>query len=123
VFVTGGSGGITTDTNYVTVAYNAATGARLWAKTYDGPGGRDDAGISVAVSPAGKTVFVTGTSWSARTDYDYATLAYNAVTGAQLWVRRYNGPGNGDDAAYSMAVSLTGKDRVRDREESRNHLR
>ncbi len=40
--------------------------------------------------------------------YDYATVAYNAVTGAQRWVKRYNGPGNRDDFAYSVAVSPSG---------------
>jgi hypothetical protein len=55
----------------------------------------------------GGTVFVTGTS-SGKTSVDYATVAYNAATGAQLWVTRYTGPGNGDDAAYAVAVSPAG---------------
>ena len=109
VFVTGGSGGIITDTDYLTIAYNATTGARLWAKTYNGPGKLDDAGISLTASPTGQAVFVTGTSWGAGTGYDYATIAYNPATGAQLWAKRYNGPGNGDDTALSVAASPTGK--------------
>ncbi len=109
VFVTGGSGGIITDTDYVTVAYNAATGSRLWVQRYNGPGKADDAGIVTAVSPAGTAVFVTGTSWGTSSGYDYATIAYDPATGRQLWLKRYNGPGNGDDTPLSMAVSPAGK--------------
>ena len=59
----------------------------------------------MAVSPDGKAVFVTGYSGSQTTGgYDYATVAYNPATGAQLWVKRYNGPA-GDDFAHSMTVS------------------
>lgn len=109
VIVTGGNGGILTDTDYVTIAYRAGTGARIWLKRYDGPAGLDDSGISLAVNRAGTMVFVTGTSWSAHTAYDIATIAYRVTDGAQLWLRRYNGPGNGDDTGLSVAVSPTGK--------------
>ena len=107
VFVTGASRGATT-TGYLTVAYSAATGARLWVQRYNGPGNGSDAAYSVAVSPGGSRVFVTGASRGTRSGPDYATVAYSAVTGARLWVQRYNGPGNGSDAAYSVAVSPGG---------------
>ena len=78
--------------DYATVAYDAQTGARLWARRYHGPGKGTDLAASVAVSPDGSRVFVTGSSMRNRTTSDYATIAYNARTGAQLWVRRF-GPG------------------------------
>ena len=78
VFITGvrfrsGSG---PDSDYLTVAYRAATGARQWARHYQN-GRADQAGaVSVAVSPAG-LVFVTGTSQQDNGDGDYATIAYS----------------------------------------------
>jgi WD40 repeat protein len=109
VFVTGHSAGATSGEDYATVAYNAATGAKLWASRYTGPGNGTDEAHSVAVSPNGRTVFVTGTSPGATSENDYATAAYNAATGAQLWVKRYNGPGNSYDDAAAVTVSPTGR--------------
>jgi hypothetical protein len=46
------------------MAYNAATGAQLWVKRYAGlaKGGIGTQAYSVAVSPSGTTVYVTGFS-------------------------------------------------------------
>jgi outer membrane protein assembly factor BamB len=107
VFVTGFSTGTTTGEDYVTIAYNAATGAQLWVKRYNGPGNNNDYANSVAVSPSGETVYVTGSSYGGPLNYDYATIAYNAATGAQLWVKRYIGAEDGADAT-AVAVSPTG---------------
>jgi len=113
VFVTGYSTGADSQTDYATVAYNAATGAQLWASRYHGPGEPPfghlgDEAFSLAVSPDGGTVFVTGPSVGATSGLDYATVAYNAATGAQRWVSRYNGPADGNDLARSVAVSPDG---------------
>jgi WD40 repeat protein len=109
VYVTGSSNGTTSGADYATIAYNAATGAQRWVSRYDGPGNRDDLAYSLAVSPFGHTVFVTGASRGTTSGTDYATVAYRAATGAKLWVRRYNGPGNGPDIARSLVVSPAGR--------------
>jgi WD40 repeat protein len=93
---------------YLTIAYDAATGGQIWTNTYDGPNSGLDAACAIRVSPDGTRVFVTGFSTGAGTSYDYATVAYDAATGAQLWVARYDGPGHAEDEATSMAVRADG---------------
>src|SRR5262249_62256645 len=68
----------TAATEYVTIAYRAATGARLWARHYQNSSTDEAGAVSVAVSPAG-LVFVTGSSQrnNFNEDDDYATIAYS----------------------------------------------
>ena len=111
VFVTG-EGSRSKNGDYATVAYRAATGARLWTAFYNGHGTGFDAAVSVAVSPSGTTVFVTGTSnrsnKGAFSNLDYATVAYRTATGARLWARHYHNVAFGQDGAASVAVSPAG---------------
>jgi outer membrane protein assembly factor BamB len=75
--------------NEVTVAYNAATGKQLWLERYQGQGRhpRGSMGVpSITVSPDGATVYVAGDLARGTGHNDYLVLAYNAATGAQLWV-------------------------------------
>jgi WD40 repeat protein len=113
VFVTGTMYSAGSAWDYRTVAYNAATGAQLWARRYNSPANEEDNARAMAVSPTGDRVFVTGWSYTNEYDtkYDYATVAYNAVTGSQLWVKRYNDSAGEDDVVRSMTVSPAG-DRV-----------
>lgn len=92
--------------DYLTLAYDAATGAEVWKKHYTNPIGysHDEAG-ALGVSPDGSTVFVTGASddgvWT-----DYATVAYKASTGHHLWTARYGRLSK--DAARALSVSPDG---------------
>jgi outer membrane protein assembly factor BamB len=71
------------------VAYNAATGAKLWQATYNPGTGYLTELSSITISPGGSTVFVTGVSGyvlnPGYTGLRLLTVAYNAATGAVLW--------------------------------------
>lgn len=86
---------------YLIVAYNAATGAQLWADKGVASGNL----TSLAVSPDSSTVFVTG-GFGGEGD---ETFAYNAATGAEVWAA---GPGfDGESVVVSpdgSTVFVTG---------------
>lgn len=107
VFVTGGSTGAGGDSDYATIAYEAATGSREWVRRYDAPDGGNDFAVDIAVSPDGSLVFVTGTTFSAGGDTDYATVAYDAATGSRDWVRRFGSRTRGD-SPQALTVSPDG---------------
>jgi hypothetical protein len=73
-----------------------------WVARYNGPGNGGENATALAVDPQGN-VYVTGSSWGAGTDNDYTTVKYDA-DGHELWVARYNGPGNGWGQATALAV-------------------
>ena len=51
----------------------------------------------MALSSDGSVLVVTGETTSRQTWRDYATVAYDAGTGDQLWGVRYRGGANKDD--------------------------
>ncbi|MEX2439608.1 MAG: PQQ-binding-like beta-propeller repeat protein [Actinomycetota bacterium] len=107
VFVTGNSRGEPTrNLDYATVAYDATTGDELWASRFGLK--RDDVARGLEVSPDGSAVFVTGRSQSSTTGRDFATVAYDAVTGDEIWVDRYDGPNTGGDKATALGTSPDG---------------
>lgn len=107
VFVTGRSPGISSASDFATVAYSGA-GLPLWTNRYNGPGNTNDQAVALVVDSIGR-VFVTGNSYSAPgfDGNDYATVAYSNA-GAPLWTNRFNGSGNGYDQPYSIAIAGTG---------------
>ncbi|MPZ25888.1 MAG: S8 family serine peptidase [Micromonosporaceae bacterium] len=111
VFATGASTGASTGEDYATVAYDPATGQQLWAARYDGGGGGDDQATSVVVS--GDRVIVTGRSDGAGPTFDYATVAYDAATGVELWVARHDGPASDPRPAFA-ALNVPPKVAVED---------
>jgi hypothetical protein len=107
VYVTGISKGKISGSDCATVAYRTATGAQVWVKRYNGTGNGKDGCSSIATSPDGTKVFVTGFSAGTTPHRDYITLGYNAATGTWLWGSRYNGPGNLVDQATTVVTSAS----------------
>ncbi len=91
--------------DYTTIKYSSA-GVPLWTSLYDGPDNQGDAATALAVDDSGN-VYVTGASSGSTSGSDYATIKYSSA-GVPLWTKRYNGPGNGEDHATSLAVDAAG---------------
>jgi WD40 repeat protein len=85
VYVTGSATGPGGHSRIATVAYQAATGRRLWVATYHGPVNTDTTAAALTVSPDGQQVFVTGSTFGQHITRRGVTLAYNAATGATMW--------------------------------------
>jgi len=99
VYVTGSATQASGLNEYATIGYDAATGHQLWLANYRTANVNDNA-AGLAVSPDGAAVYVTGTSIANyNTPADYATVAYQATSGAQLWSARYTVTGAQNNAA------------------------
>ena len=91
--------------DYATIKYDSA-GVRQWVRRYDGPGKGGDWPTAIAVDTDGN-VYVTGYSENTAGNEDYATIKYNSA-GVRQWVRRYDGPGKGNDRANAIALDNNG---------------
>lgn len=105
VYVTGWSVGIGTSYDYATIKYSP-NGDTLWVRRFNGSGNDQDMAIGLAVDQIGN-VYVTGASDNTFSIPDYTTIKY-APNGDTLWVRNYNGSGNGEDRPYALAADDSG---------------
>jgi DNA-binding beta-propeller fold protein YncE len=114
VYLTGAAALMQLDSDYATVALDAEDGAELWRSTYDGPAQSRDIATEIAASPDGSRVYVSGASvglidgTGMGTYFDYATLAYTADTGTQVWETRYDGLGHSVDSPFDVGLSPDG---------------
>jgi len=112
VYVTGSSTGSTTDRDYLTIKYDSS-GQEQWVSTYSSAGANVDEARSVGLDGSGNA-YVTGTlaysEGKASTD-DWGTIKYNS-SGAEQWVRAYNGPASIADEAWSIAADSSGNSYV-----------
>jgi len=106
VYVTGSSQDTATDMDYVTVKYDAS-GNQQWVARYDGPVHSFDEARAITVDASGN-VYVTGGSTGSGTRTDYATVRYDASTGNEAGVKRYDGPANRIDEAVAVVLDGSG---------------
>lgn len=104
VFITGWSLGSGTSSDIVTIRYNPETGDTLWVNRFNGPSNLEDK-VS-AITCDNNAVYVTG--WSFTPSRDIVTIKYDASNGTRLWVKTYNGAGNGGDYGFAIAVDASG---------------
>lgn len=93
--------GVTIGANgaFLTIALDASSGEAVWTACYEGPNplGNERA-RGIGISPDGNRVFVTGESMTpivfgfpiTYVQGDWATVAYEASSGSQLWAARHN---------------------------------
>jgi outer membrane protein assembly factor BamB len=89
---------------YVTLAYNAATGAQEWETT--SPAEYAAAKQGLAVSPDGSRLYITGLTGQIA----YHTLALSTATGTEIWSSDYAFRRNSDQTASFIAVSPDGSE-------------
>lgn len=102
VYVTGSSNsaGVGTE-DYLTIKYNSA-GSEEWTSRINGSGGSVDIPYALIIDSSG-SIIITGGSVGSGSGNDYFTIKYSP-DGDTLWTRRYNGPRNSKDIAYSIAL-------------------
>jgi hypothetical protein len=87
--------------------YKVSTnGAYVWTNLYP----KSVVGVSVATSIAidqANNCYISGYSPGTNSGNDIVTIKYDPK-GNQVWLQRYNGPGNGDDAGNAIAVDDNG---------------
>lgn len=94
--------------NYAILKYSSG-GSLLWAQSFDGTGAGFDEVTDMVVDNSGNVV-VTGRSdvdISGTVNYNITTIKYNSG-GGLVWSQTFNGAGNDDDRAESIATDASG---------------
>ncbi|MFO7627356.1 MAG: SBBP repeat-containing protein [Candidatus Fermentibacteraceae bacterium] len=90
------------DFDIVTLKYSRH-GELFWVAPYDGPGEGEDTATAIGVDSDGNA-YVTGRSMGVTSGMDIVTVRYDCCTGEEVWVNRFNGPGNENDGGTDLAV-------------------
>jgi hypothetical protein len=89
--------------DYLTVKYNT-NGTLQWARRFYLPSGVNTA-RAIAIDK-NNNIYITGECGPVNVS-DIGTIKYNS-NGDSLWVKIYNGPGNGNDGAYAIVTDDSG---------------
>ncbi|NWF51282.1 MAG: SBBP repeat-containing protein [Ignavibacteriaceae bacterium] len=105
VYVAGESSNTGTLQDFILLKHNSF-GTLLWSHTYNGSANGNDEAVKVCIDNSGNA-YVTGYVRETSSGPDIITIKYDS-TGAEQWVRKYNGPGNDADYGRSIAIDLQG---------------
>jgi hypothetical protein len=105
IYVTGDSQGQFSYQDFTTIKYDPNS-TELWVRRYNGLSGDNDRAQALVLDGLGN-VYITGCSDTDSNGLDYVTIKYTTL-GSEQWVRRYNGPGNGEDFPRGIAVDGSG---------------
>ena len=112
VFVSGSwrTDQVAADGHLTTIAFAAESGDIVWSASYDGPANGTDNARELVVSPDGQTLYIAGISAGRNnSDLDYAVIAYDASSGTELWVSRWDGVGQGHlDSPFAIDINSSG---------------
>ncbi len=98
VFVTGEIGEWQ-NADYVTIKFDH-NGNVEWTKFYNGPANSDDVAFYI-LTTSSNDIYVLGRSIGDGTGYDICVIKYDSL-GNEIWIDRYNGPGNGDEWVWDL---------------------
>ncbi|UOQ64712.1 SBBP repeat-containing protein [Hymenobacter volaticus] len=90
----------------VTVKYSAS-GQQLWQARYATQASVDNP-PHIAVDAVGNVSVAGRALINFAFSSDYLTIKYNGATGQQLWVKTYNGIGNGSDGVADVGMDAVG---------------
>ena len=106
VYVTGGSFGATSNSDFITLGIASNNGAQLWEKRYDYAALQD---VAAKIKYDGNNLFVSGGSQINFNRWELATLTYNPLNGDQLYEKRSQGNATqGVDEVYDLTVDNLG---------------
>jgi uncharacterized delta-60 repeat protein len=105
VYVGGKSTLSGTDLDMVVLKYSPA-GTLLWSKYYEGAATSDDYVAKLDLDAAGN-IYAAGGSGGASLSLDLTVLKIDPA-GNMIWVKTFNGSGNGGDAAVGVKVDAGG---------------
>ncbi|MGV3632185.1 MAG: S8 family serine peptidase [Bacteroidota bacterium] len=107
VYVTGGSFGSNSLTDFLTLKLNGQTGAIVWNARYDF-NHKYDGATAIKLDNQGN-VYVCGSSAQNNYNSDFVVIKYNPSNGNQLEIKRHNTPQNGYDIPIGMEIDQNNK--------------